>query len=232
MSENIDVLRLKFEDYAKKGLYLRISDSKVVDLTIERIEQLAGEYWQNVNKLPANVKEAIEFQRCPFCPLKGEKSICDAIRPILPLIEDLGNFVSFQNVIALFKDNGKEVLHLANTTMQSALRYVSIVSLIYFCQAAKKYQKYFSGVIPLMNGKKVAREIYLNIYWYHKGKKEDIEETISKFNKVLFETSQNQVKRLNLLPVEDGLKNAYVNTHIISELLSIKADKLVEETFI
>lgn len=229
MSENIDVLHLKFEDYAKKGLYLKISDSKVIDLTIERIELLAESYWQDANKLSADVKEAIEFQRCSFCPLKGEKSICDAIRPILPLIEDLGNFVSFQNVIALFKDDGKEVLHLANTTMQNALRYVSIVSLIYFCQAAKKYQNFFSGVIPLMSGKKVAREIYLNMYWHHKGKKEDIEATISKFNKVLFETSQNQVRRLNLLSIEDGLKNAYVNTHIIGELLSMKTDKLVEE---
>ena len=82
-------ITLKMSDYPQQGLYLLLQDSTMLSLTKENIEKTATEYWNNPDKIPSNVKPAIDFQRCPFCPLKGKNDFCDAIRPVLPFLDSV-----------------------------------------------------------------------------------------------------------------------------------------------
>jgi len=228
MEKKDKVLSLPLDNYDKQGLYLIVKDSQVINLTKESIEKLTLEFWNNPSKISPQVKEVAEFQRCPFCPLKGEKTICDAIRPVLPLIEQLDKFVSFDEVTAVYRGEDNKLYHLAVTNMQTALKYIAITSLVFFCQYGKKYQKYFWQIMPLSGGHDCCIRMYLNIYSLHKGKEDEIKEIILKFVEKIRITTQNQVKRLNMICKNDALMNAFVNTQVTSEFLNLNVEQIIK----
>jgi len=224
-------VNLRLSDYKKEGLYLLFPDSTRLDLTKENIERTTEEFWKDPSKITPEVKRAIAFQKCPFCPRKGKKDICDALRPIVPFLEHIDKYVSFNKVLAVYKEKDGEILHVADTTMQTALRYVSILGLLFYHQMGIRYWKYYYGIIPLEDSKEAAIKIYLNMYWYHKGNRGEIDKIIAKFNEELRITSQNQVKRLGLICKNDAFVNAIVTTHIATEFLTMGADKILEKAF-
>jgi len=224
-------LNLKLEDYQEKGLYIILPDSSRLVLTKSNIENTAGEFWKDPARIPQYVKEAAEFQRCSFCPLKGIDELCDAIRPIFPFLGIIDKYVSFDEVVAIYKGEEKELLHLADTTMQDALKFVSILSLTQYCQIGRKYYRYYFGVVPIMKPKGMASRLYLNIYWLHKADKESIAKLIKLFIEEMRITAQNQVKRLNLICKNDAFMNAFVNTQVVNEFLQMDIEKTVEASF-
>ena len=56
-------------------------------------------------------------------------------------------------------------MHVARTSVHRALQYISILSLMYYCEVGREYFKYFSGVIPFMDPLPIVERVYLNIYW-------------------------------------------------------------------
>jgi len=230
MAEEERVKNIRLRDYEQFGLYLTLKDSTEIAFTAEHIEKVTMEYWRNPDKIPPSVKEAVAFQRCPFCPLKKKKDFCDALRPILPLLDVVDVYTSYDEVIAVYRGEDKELCHLSFTSMQRALRYLSTLSLMGYCQVGRKYWKYFTGIIPIMRTKEIINRLYLNIYWIHKGDKGSVDQVISRLNSEITITARNQAERLRLICKNDAFLNAFVLTHLITEELNeFKDAKLMEQ---
>lgn len=183
MAEKGNVINLRLDDYKQKGLYLILQDSSRLILTRENIERLSEKYWEDPVKIPPKVKEAPEFQRCSICPLGESRGFCNGLGPILPFLEVVDKYVSFDKVKAVYRGDEKELFYVSDTTMQQALKYVCILSLTHYCEAGKKYLKYFLGTIPLMQSREIASRLYMNIYLLQEGQENAIHNLISKFKK-------------------------------------------------
>jgi len=213
-----------------KGLYLLFDDSVMVSLTKENIEKASTEFWLDSARISDDVKEAAELQRCNFCPLKKIGGLCDAIRPTIPFLDDIDKYLSHNQVTAVYSD-GRNNLTINKTTMQEALKYLSVLSLMYYCRVGRSYWRYFLGIIPTMTPEQIAFRLYLNFYYLNKGKPRLVKKTLSKFHDQIFITSGNQVKRMNLICKNDVFMNAFVNTQLITEILSFNFDKATAEQF-
>ena len=224
------IVDLRLSDFEKEGLYLLFPDSTKLELTKENIEKVTNSYWQDPTKIPEDKRKAVEFQKCYFCPHKNKEDICDSIRPMLPFLDIVDKYVSYDKVIAVYKGNEERLVHIRATTMQDALKYVSILSLLRYNLVLQKYWKYYNGIIPIMGGKEVATRVYLNMYWLHKGNLEEIKEMIKRFGEELRVSSTNQVRRLNLVCKNDAFMNAFVNTQLVTQFL-INIEDILTKSF-
>jgi len=223
-------LNLRLDDFEKEGLYLLFPDSTRLELTRENIQKVTDSYWQEPAKIPADMKKAIKFQKCYFCPHGDKEDICDSIRPVLPLLDIFDKYVSYDEVTAVYRGSESKMAHVRETTMQDALKYVSILSLLRYNQVLQKYWKYYYGIIPIMSGKEVATRVYLNMYWLHKGNLEEIKGVIKRFQQELRISSANQVNRLNLVCKNDVFMNAFVNTQLVTQFL-VNIEDILTKSF-
>lgn len=231
MTDEIESMNLAVRDFNENGLYLIFPDSSRLVLSREKIEQFAAHFLEDPVKVPPSCKKAVDFQACSVCPMKDSDEFCHALRPTLPFLEMIDRYVSFDKVIAVFKGKNSELVHLRNTTMQRALQYVSMLSLIHYCEVGRSYAKYFLGLMPLMEGKEVAERIYLNIYWHCRGDASRIKEIVTKFFEEIKITSACQIKRLNTICKSDPFLNAFAITQAVTELVSMVNDKTLEKSF-
>jgi hypothetical protein len=230
MVEEQEAITLKPGDFGEEGLYIVLDGSKPLALTRSNIEQTAKKFWEDPSKISSRVKAAAEFQRCDFCPLNKIGGLCDAIRPTFPFLDVLDKYVSHDQVEAVYKDN-KGGFYVHKTTMQQALRYLSILSLVYYCQVTRKYWKHFWGIMPLMDSQEAAARLYLNFFYLNGGSKRKTGKSISKFKEEITITSRNQVNRMNLVCDNDAFMNAFVNTQVITDILSFDIGKVVDDGF-
>jgi hypothetical protein len=229
LAEEEKTITLHLSRYEQPGLYLILEDSTEVHLNRENIEKVTHEMWADPEKIPPSAKEAVEFQRCGFCPLKGDNEFCDALRPTLPLLDFVDKYNSFDQVTAIYRGEDAELCHFSYTTMQRALRYISNLSLMAYCQIGRKYWKYFIGTIPIMDTQETANRLYLNIYWAHEGNKEAVDRIISRMSKEITITSQNKAARLRLMCDNDAFLNAFVLTHMLTDILFENKDRKLKE---
>ena len=224
------IINLVLSNFEKEGLYLLFPDSTKLELTKENIEKVTVRYWQDPTKIPEDKRKAIEFQKCYFCPDNDKEDICDSIRPILPFLDIVDKYVSYDKVMAVYKGIEDKLVHIRATMMQDALKYVSILSLLRYNLVLQKYWKYYYGIIPIMSGREVATRVHLNMYWLHKGDLEEIKEIIKRFGEELKVSSANQVKRLNLVCKNDAFMNAFVNTQLVTQFL-INMEDILTHSF-
>jgi hypothetical protein len=158
------IVTLGLRDFEKEGLYLLFPDSTKLELTKENIDKVTDIYWKDLTKIPEDKRKAIEFQKCYFCPHKDKEDICDSVRPVLPFLDIVDKYVSYDEVIAVYKGNDDKLVQISATTKQDALKYVSILSLLRYNLVLQKYWKYYYGIIPIMSGTEVATRVYLNMY--------------------------------------------------------------------
>jgi hypothetical protein len=149
---------------------------------------------------------------------------------LLPFLDIVDQYVSYDEVIAVYKGNEDDLVHVRATTMQNALRYVSILSLLRYNLVLQKYWKYYYGIIPIMGGREVATRVYLNMYWFHKGNLEEMKAIIRTFGEELRVSSTNQVKRLNLVCKNDAFVNAFVNTQLVAQFL-VNIEDILTKSF-
>jgi hypothetical protein len=222
---------IRWGDYEQTGLYLILKDSTRLVLTKDSIEKAATEYWANPDKIPPDVKEAVEFQRCAFCPSKRDGSFCNALHPVVPLLDVVDKYVSFDEVFAIYKPEEKGLLHVSHTDMKEGLRYVSFLSLMKYCQTGRKYWKYYFGIIPILGGIEFAEKLYLNFFWMHDGDKESTDRAISEFYERITIATENQLARLRLICKNDAFLNAFVAAQSIAYLLNVRKDGLLKKSF-
>jgi len=230
MSDPEKTLTVRSGDHGQPGLYVTLKDNTRIELTRENIEKTTSAYWADPTKIPPGVKKAVEFQRCEFCPMKEKADFCDALRPVLPLLDALDSYNSFDDATAVYKGDNKELHHLSFTSMQRVLRYISTLSLMGYCRVGRKYWKYFTGIIPVLGIEAIVNRMYLNMYWLHNGNTDAVDRVISELNSVILVTAKNQMARLRLICKNDAFLNAFALTHMITTLLyDVKDSNLLEQ---
>ena len=217
--KNEKIFQMRIGDYEKPGLYLNFKNSTQLALTCENIDKITDAYWADPKKIPLDVKNALDFKRCDFCPLKDKDDFCDALRPTLPLLSIIDKYKSFDEVTAIYKEDDIGLCHVTQTTMQRAIRYISNLSLMEHCRRGRRYHKYFHGIIPIEGTEDIVNRLYLNIYWIHRGDEEAIDNLISQFKEDMTMATKNQMKRLRLICKNDSFLNAFVLTHLVTDLL-------------
>ena len=101
MAGKEDSINLQFSNYKQEGLYLHFEDSSSLVLTKEVIEQTAEKFWQDPTKILPEVKESDEFLRCSICPGRNQAGLCAGLGPVLPFLEYVDKYVSFDKVVAV-----------------------------------------------------------------------------------------------------------------------------------
>lgn len=234
MSESV---QLNFGKFQQPGLYLMFDDGRFLALTRDFIDEMRERYLRDPSLLPPSVRNAPAYAPCDVCPDRDTALICHAIPTVFPFLEDVDRFLSYETVTAIFRpepgeSTGSEsLLHVTRTSMQRAMQYISILSLMYYCEVGRAYFKYFAGIIPIMDPLMVVERVYLNIYWDLRGDLEAIHELISKMRSELDVTVRCQMDRLHLLCKRDAFLNAFATTHIATQFLEGDFETLLRERF-
>jgi hypothetical protein len=224
-------MEIRVNDFKQSGLYLLFPEGKRIVLTREKIEAFAHTFESNLDQIPTEIRGAVAFQACPVCPEKDRAAFCHALPATLAFFEELKGFKSFDSVGAVYKRREQSLIVVPKTTMQEALQFVAIFSLMYYCEVGKLYWKYFLGIHPLLSAEEMIARIHLNIYWDSKGDKQKVAEILRSFADEITCTCRCQVKRLGLICKDDALMNAFVNTQIQIELLAMAKDDRLEQSF-
>jgi hypothetical protein len=221
---------LTLEDYPKAGLYLTFKDNNCLQLDHDQIEEYSAKFLNDPANVPESVKKAADFEACSICPLRDTGEFCHALRPVLPFLEVVDRYFSYDPVTAVYRSCAG-MISAVETTMQSALMNISILSLIGYCNKGKEYWKFFYGVHPLMPSQEVVCRVYLNVFWQFRGREEGINEWIEEFRSSIAITSDCQVKRLRLICKKDAVLNAFARTQILSEFLFVEPEILLQAAF-
>lgn len=206
-----------------------------MSLTRDFIDKTKQRYLQDPQLLPPAVRATPAYAPCSVCPEQHTALICHAIPTVFPFIEDLDRFLSYEAVTAIFRSESSNSsdtsldLHVSRTSVQRALQYISILSVIFYCEVGRHYFKYFAGVSPLMDPLAVIERIYLNIYWDLRGDMPAIEALLAKMRHELDITIRCQVERLRLFCKSDAFPNAFVLTHIVTQFLAADIESLLRE---
>lgn len=213
--------------YPRSGLYLTFGDGHTVVLTHATIEERSRALLDDPAKVPPHVHEAESFQLCDICPKRGTGDACHAIRPILAVWEHFDAYPSYEPVMAVFRGARSARLVSVETTLQRALQYVSILSLLYYCETGKNYWRYFAGVHPLMDTDELIVHVYLNMFWASDGSAERTRALVAKFNDEITTTTRCQMERIRLFCHEDSFLNALILTQLASEFMALDVDDVI-----
>lgn len=203
--------QLRDKDLTREGMYLLFPDGQTVDIVPGEIDRLAEEYWKNPEKIHPQIKQLKEFQPCGHCPHFGEDVLCLALKPILPYLEHVDNYMSYDNCVAVYCPGDGEAPQAQETTVQQALRYVAILSLIHYCEMGGRYRRYFQGVNPMMGTDEMSRILYRNIQHKYEDDGNRMEEMVTEFEKEVLESTQCLTTRLKLMCKNDAFINAFIN---------------------
>lgn len=221
-------LEIGADDFKENGLYLLFPGGRRIALTRERIDSFSHFFKSNLDQIPAGIRAAAAFQACPVCPEKDSAIFCHALPATLAFFEELKGVKSFDDVAAIYKGRGPSLVFIPKTTMQEALQFVVILSLLYYCEIGQQYRKYFLGVHPLMSPDEVITRIHLNIFWDCKGDTQKVNDVLRAFRDEITCTCRCQVNRLRLICKDDTLMNAFVNTQVQIERLAASKGGMVD----
>jgi hypothetical protein len=213
--------------YRDEGMYVHCENGTVFDFSLNNIEILANEYWNNPDKLSNEIRNDALFKTCSVCPYRGQDVLCSAVKPLLPFLENLNDFKSFDPVTVVFRDSNG-VVSIKDTDMQNALQYLTNMSVFQYCEDMKRYREYYFGIIPLRSTQENVQTLLLNIFWKSDGDREKTRSTIKELQKAIDITTRNCIERINLICRSDAFKNAYVKTHILGTLIAGHSNKFLE----
>ncbi|MFH1729384.1 MAG: hypothetical protein ABIA04_13325 [Pseudomonadota bacterium] len=221
------------DDIKQKGLYLKLEDSTTLELSQSVIEEKYNNFIQDPSLFTEEMKEISQFRKCAVCPYKDDKKVvCTALKPIIPFLHIVDKYVSFNKIFAIYKYDETKSFDLAITDMQSGIKYLSVLSLFYYCSAGLKYWKYFAGIKPLMKVEEIAIKLYLNIYQHCGGNKNMIDDLLAKFMFDIKIINKDIVHRLRLICKNDVFYNSFVSAQVIPEFLTLDIDEIVKKHFI
>lgn len=222
-------MEIDFTKYKDKGIYIICEDKTEIDLTRDNITEKTRSFWSDPDKLPDGVKSAAGFKRCSICPKRDDPEFCDALRPVIPFLDVVGKYVSVDKVTAIYVGEDSNLYNIADTTMQYALQYVTILGLVDYCALGGKYKRYYYGIMPLDSGDEVAKRLFLNIFWFLDGNKDEVKKEITRFNDELRIIASNQVRRLGLICSKDAFNNAFIDMHVATDILNFEIDKYLNK---
>jgi hypothetical protein len=206
--------------HKQEGMYLYSVDGVFLDLSKERVLRLTQEYWNDPAKLPLHIRQNDAFTACSVCPFKDQDVFCSILKPLLPFLDDMEKFNSYDRVTAIYVKKAG-LAYITETTMQDALQYVTNMSIFEYCEGAKQYHRYFKGIEPFTDINEIRSRLFLNIYWLCNGDRGKASSAIDEMRQVITVISKNAVARLNIMCKSDAFSNAYVKAHNIVSVLPI-----------
>jgi len=222
-------LNLKLDSLKKEGLYLIFEDSTIIDLSKENIDKITEDYWKNPQIIFPSLEKKDAFLKDPICSIRKSGYFCDAIRPMFAFLGQLDKYSSFDKVTAVYRGKQENSHTISYCTMQQALKYVSILCSLYYCQAGRTYWKYYWGINPLMDGKAIAERVYLNIFFLNNGDKKTVDETIIKFKEEMEITNRFILSKIRTVVKNDSLVNSVVNALIVTDFLQMNVDEKLKK---
>ncbi len=220
------MISLRLDDYQGKGLYLLFEDGLRLELSEEAVRRAAETFVHDPEKYSPTIQNHHDFHLCDICPEKGGSTeLCYSLRPILPFLDLLDRYFSYDAVTAIYRgDEG--LLHITGTSVQNALQYLSILCLTTYCRSGQKYAPLYEGVIPVMDAHQMVRRMSLNLYWICRGNEREIAEELARFQEDVAITSQNLSRRLSLICKSDAFLNAFYNMQIAADMLNMNAGEI------
>ena len=220
-----EVFPLQMDDFEEEGLYLFFPDGSRIGITRRELARFYREMSQDNIFITPEIRDNPDFAVCHHCLGRGsDATFCTALMPVLPLLEEVDKYVSYEHVMAVFKNRLTGFITLKNTKLQEALKYISLLSLTRYCRINRKYWKYFFGVRALSSPQQVVSHIYLNFYWLNNGDEDKTRREIHTFVQEIKKSAEGLVDRLRVICKNDAFLNAFVNTQIIPELLYMNKD--------
>lgn len=214
-------------EFPQPGLYLLFPDGHRLDLTEEVIHRTTQCFLDDPTRLPPGVRAAADYQPCRICPKRETAEICHAIMATLPFVDEVDRYVSYDSVTAVYRGHGSAVLHVSATTMQEALKYLSLLSLMHYCEVGRKYFPYFQGINPLMPADEIAPRVFQNLYFDCRGDLDEVGRIIRSMQDEIQVTTHCQMDRLRLICRNDAFLNALVNVHSMAGWLDFDLDQMV-----
>lgn len=225
-------LKMDAVDFKEHGLYLLFTGGKRIVLTRARIEAFARTFASNLEQLPARVRDAAAFKPCPVCPEKERAKFCHALPATLAFYEELEAFKSYDKVSAVYRGSEPGLIWVPETTMQEALQFVAILSLMYYCELGRKYRKFFLGIHPLVSMNEMNARIHLNVFWDCGGDRQKTDQVLQSFFEEITCTCRCQVQRLRLVCRSDALMGAFVNIQSQIGYAALSQGTLPEQSFV
>ena len=162
------ILHRQIDKFTEEGLYLILPNGNCICISQNNINNYFKKLWDDGSVFPPHIKRATELDFCEHCPAKySDEEFCVAIRPVLPFLEEVDKYVSHDKVTAIIKTNNPSVISIKHTDLQHALKYVSILSLINYCETNRKFWPYYFGISPFSDMEQVLSQIYVNIFIAH-----------------------------------------------------------------
>ncbi len=209
-----DGLTILFEN----GESVSISnDFKCDDLYLEQFN----------SKIPSDLEKTTSFFRCGSC-MTQDQTICDGIRPIVPLLEKISHRNSYDPVTAIYKDGDEG--HVLNTTLQHALEGIALMIVTKYCTLTECYSNYYEGIRPLMSTHEVAEKLAMNVLNDCQSNMVRGHLRVKQLDTVLELTAISRNMRLREILKGDAFYNANANMALPTKFIDpIFFDKKVDE---
>lgn len=213
--------RIDPRTFSQAGLYLLFPDGNRLDLTEEIIHRTTRSFLDDPVRLPPEARAAAEYQPCEICPKRETAEICHAIMAFLPFVDQIDRYLSYDSVTAVFRAQESNILHVRETTMQEALKYLSMLSLMHYCEVGRKYFPFFQGVNPLNTPEEMARCVFCNLHVNFGGDLEEMRQFVQQMQDEIAVTTRCQMDRLRLICRHDVFANSLVNFQMTAQWLDI-----------
>jgi hypothetical protein len=220
-------MKIDLTAYPEEGMYLHCQDGTSFDFSVTNIASLATALWNDPARLSPEIRHDELFKTCAVCPFRGQNVLCSAIKPLLPFLENVERFKSTDRVTVVYRDS-MGIISSQCADMQTALQYLTDMSVFQYCEDMKGYKAYLAGVRPLRSTQENVQALLLNIFWRTKGDKHDAKQVMDEIQSAISIISRNCFRRLHLMCRSDAFKNAYVKTHVVGELIALSSARFLE----
>jgi hypothetical protein len=207
----------------QEGLYLFFPDGRHVDLSRARLHAESVRLEDELGKNPDRNYVELVYRRCDACPKKAVRGFC--VQPFLPVIAELGEYDSFAPVRAMYKPPNGAYVIVAETTLQEALKYVTLLSFTDYCETGLMYKDLFHGVNPLTSTMEIVRTVHRELFWNLAGDAVRMKARLAEMRSVMEGIVPNLMEKVRRMIPNDALANAVHKIHIISEFLETIYDE-------
>jgi hypothetical protein len=209
-------------DDAPDGISLHLEDGRVLHFTRTLIAETSRKWLSDPALLPSEMQSATAFRPCSVCPAADTARICHALGPSMAFFDRIDEFDSFTPVTVVLRETDPQTTLVKKTTMQRALQYITLLSVMEYCESGAEYQSYFVGLNPLMEPEEFADGLFKTIFCEMKGDLDRVRLILTRLINQIRITSHCQIKRTRLVYQRDALVNAYIATAAIADFLSFR----------
>ncbi len=197
-----------FEGLPDEGLYLLLPDGQELSLHRDNVESCAQKMWDDPDLIPPPMKKDLRVLRCGFC--SETNGMCNSLRIILPQIQILHKYQSFDKVNVAIKTN-ERITYYPEIEFQRALMFLVNMSFLNYCTVTRNIGPYLEGATALMSPMDIAKLLVSNVLAKTQGDMKAAKQVLVYLSSLVDITTHNKLDRLAQLTKSDVISNAMVN---------------------